>query len=53
VADRKQMWIPGEIVVAAEAEAQRRRKKTGELVRWSDIVNEWALAGMASWQQRK
>jgi hypothetical protein len=36
----KPFQVPESIWKAAEAEAKRRRKKTGDLIRWTDIVNE-------------
>ena len=36
----KNIQLPEPIWKAAEAEAKRRRKKSGDLIRWSDIVHE-------------
>jgi len=34
----KPAQIPSHIYSACEAEAQRQRKRSGELVRWTDIL---------------
>lgn len=36
----KPLAVPEKIYEAAEAEAKRRRKKSGDLIRWSDVVHE-------------
>jgi len=36
----KPFQVPQEIWQAAEKEAKERRKKTGALIRWSDIIHE-------------
>lgn len=37
--------MPADICRAAESEATRRRKKTGALVRWTDVIFERLRAG--------
>jgi len=38
----KSAQIPSHIYAACEAEARRRRKRTAEMVRWTDVLFEVA-----------